>query len=56
MNTTYAYAIGYYDGRSEGVDNNPYEDRELRHSYRLGYDRGVSDYCHYEECLDINLD
>lgn len=55
MNTTYAYAIGYYDGRAEGVDNNPYEDSELKHSYRLGYDKGVADYCHYEECLDIYL-
>jgi hypothetical protein len=55
MNTNYAYAIGYYDGRAEGVYNNPYEDKEMAHNYKIGYDRGVADYCHYEECLEINL-
>jgi hypothetical protein len=48
MNTYYEYALGYYDGRAEGVYNNPYEDREMRHAYKLGYDKGVADYCHYE--------
>lgn len=41
-----AYAIGYYDGRAEGVDNNPYKAGEdaLRHMYRRGYDAGVADF------------
>ena len=56
MNTNYAYAVGYYDGRAEGVYNNPYEDKEMNHSYKLGYDRGVADFCHYEECLEIQLE
>lgn len=51
MNNNYSYAVGYYDGRAEGVYNNPYEDREMSHAYKMGYDRGVADYCHYEECL-----
>jgi hypothetical protein len=49
MNNNYSYAVGYYDGRAEGVYNNPYEDREMSHAYKMGYDKGVADYCHYEE-------
>ena len=44
----YEYARGYFDGRSEGIYNNPYDDKEMHHRYKLGYDRGVADYCHYE--------
>ena len=43
-----AYALGYYDGRSEGVEENMYHDEESRHWYRLGYDAGVADYCAIE--------
>lgn len=42
-----AYAIGYHDGRAEGVESNPYKaDKEdmLRHMYRRGYDAGVTDF------------
>lgn len=43
----YAYAIGYYAGRAEGVENNPYApDDPLRPLYTRGYDCGVTDYCH----------
>lgn len=52
MNTNYEYALGYYGGRANGVYDNPYEDREMQLAYKLGYDRGVADYCHYE--LDEN--
>jgi hypothetical protein len=38
-----AYATGYYDGRSEGIDSNPYTDN-LRHWYRRGYDSGIDDF------------
>ena len=42
----YAYAIGYYAGKAEGVYQNPYDqDKQERHLYTLGYDAGVSDYC-----------
>lgn len=44
----YEYARGYFDGRSEGIYDNPYEDKEMQHNYTLGYYRGVADYCHYE--------
>lgn len=41
-----AYAIGYYDGRAEGVESNPYKAGEdaLRHMYRRGYDAGIAEY------------
>lgn len=39
-----AYAIGYYDGRAEGVSRDPYVADNLRHFYRRGYDAGVADF------------
>jgi hypothetical protein len=49
MNNTYdAYAIGYYDGRHNGVENNVYDESKLRVLYTMGYERGVADYCFYE--------
>lgn len=41
-----AYALGYYHGRSEGVEKDPYVSDELRHLYRRGYDAGVADYAY----------
>lgn len=49
----YAYARGYYDGRVEGVENNPFEDDESRASYSNGYERGVSDYCEETHCDEV---
>lgn len=43
-----AYAIGYFHGRSIGVDNCPYEDDHHRVLYRYGYEAGVADYCEEE--------
>ena len=40
-----AFALGYYDGRTEGVESNPYTD-SLRHFYRRCYDAGVAEYSH----------
>ena len=51
----YEYALGYYAGRAEGVYNNPYEDKVMSHSYKLGYDRGVADFWHYEEALALSF-
>lgn len=48
MNTIQAYAIGYYDGRSNGVENNLFDNSESRVLYTMGYERGVADYCFYE--------
>jgi len=45
----YAYALGYYQGRQEGVLDMPEslpEEQRLR--WKQGYDRGVTDYC-YEQ-------
>ena len=42
-----AFALGYYDGRTEGVESNPYKaggEDALRHMYRRGYDAGVAEY------------
>lgn len=41
-----AYALGYYHGRSEGVEKDPFVADELRHLYRRGYDAGVADYAY----------
>ena len=53
MNYTiaYTYARGYYDGRAKGEEAplpNWFNDEE-RHAYRSGYERGVSDYCEFDE-------
>ena len=45
MNEYEAYALGYYDGRSQGVENNIYQESKLRVMYTMGYERGVADYC-----------
>jgi hypothetical protein len=39
-----AMVRGYYDGRVNGAENNPYLG-ERRFYYRRGYDRGIADYC-----------
>jgi len=43
--TLYAYARGYYDGRSIGVEACPFEYAPLALAYRQGYGVGVADYC-----------
>jgi hypothetical protein len=42
-----SYATGYYDGRATGVSNVPtrWEGELAGRLYRLGYDRGVADFC-----------
>jgi hypothetical protein len=49
MNGYEAYALGYYDGRNNGVEDNFYDESEMRVLYTMGYERGVADYCFYEE-------
>jgi len=48
MNRKEAYALGYYYGRAKGsygyIDFDEMEDT-ICHEFRLGYDRGVADYC-----------
>lgn len=50
MQVTYdnlrAYALGYYDGRAIGQENNIFEDDLDRHLYKRGYDAGIADYCY----------
>jgi len=51
MNTTYAYALGYYAGRALGVEENPYSGEtqaEEHAAYTEGYERGVADYSNKE--------
>ena len=43
----YAYAVGYFDGRTNGIENAPIDDLE-RMYYILGFDRGVADYCEFD--------
>lgn len=49
MNAHYWYARGYYDGRNHGyMADEKLADAmgdQARHSYRMGYDAGVTDYC-----------
>lgn len=50
-----AYALGYFYGRAEGsygLLNLDFNDEE-HHAFKLGYDRGVSDYC---DCDMENLE
>lgn len=47
-----AYGVGYYHGRTHGVEDCPYEDDNLRHYYTRGYEAGVTDYCE----LDLQED
>lgn len=52
LNEIYAYATGYYDGRSEGWEQNKYDpEQSERHWYTLGYETGVADYCREMEEL-----
>ncbi len=46
---SYAYAIGYYHGRSKGEGVNPYDfESPERAAWWEGYDCGVGDYCRYD--------
>lgn len=45
-----AYAQGYWDGRHEGVDCNPYDHADpRRYIYATAYEAGVGDYCRFDE-------
>ena len=48
MSTTYWYARGYYDGRSEGNEDYALQSHLMDEdwdAYDRGYEEGVSDYC-----------
>jgi hypothetical protein len=42
-----AYAVGYHDGRAEGVARLPevWIGSFAESLYKMGYDRGVADFC-----------
>jgi hypothetical protein len=44
----YAYALGYYYGRAEGHDPDPYAAYEdiCKLLYKQGYEAGVADHCY----------
>ena len=50
-NMAYVYARGYYDGRAEGARNTELDwmTPEEVGIYGAGYDRGITDYCEYDE-------
>ncbi len=50
----YAFARGYYDGRSEGNERNPYETEPERTMYCDGYEWGVADYCAEAHPEEVN--
>lgn len=41
----YAFAVGYYDARSKGNENCPFDLDHLKSMYNLGYEAGIHDYC-----------
>jgi hypothetical protein len=43
----YAYAVGYYEGRTTGIERE-YHITECQMYYILGFDRGVADYCEFD--------
>lgn len=48
-NHAFAYAVGYYDARVDGVEDNHYDHADpCRAFYKEGYDRGIADYCTLE--------
>jgi hypothetical protein len=51
----YAYALGYWDGRSKGIESNGFKDSENRMAYDWGYERGVTDYSE-GECDEQQVD
>lgn len=47
----YMFAVGYHQGRGVGTWEHPLWEEwssEEQRLYRLGYDSGVSDYCHFD--------
>jgi hypothetical protein len=56
-NEMIAYAKGYWDGRHEGVENNPYDPSDpLRVYYTASYEAGVGDFCRFDmENQEIEL-
>ena len=53
----YAFARGYFDARSEGVENNPYHPEtqaDCRAFYGDGYDWGITDYCAFAHPDEVN--
>lgn len=52
-NEMLAYAVGYFEGRTDGVRaNNTYENDAQRIQYDKGYDAGVYDYITFDEGKD----
>ena len=45
----YVYARGYFDGRANGWTDIEWMTPEEVGIYAEGYDRGVTDYCQYDE-------
>lgn len=53
----YVYARGYFDGRAQGytdMDKDWMTDQE-KEVFEEGFQRGVSDYCEFDERLNIKI-
>jgi hypothetical protein len=44
-----AYALGYFEGRVLGVESHDQKNDKERYFYKQGYDRGVVDFCEFDE-------
>ena len=44
-----AFLYGWRDGYECGKDNCPFVADDRRHAYRVGYDRGIAEYCTEKE-------
>jgi hypothetical protein len=53
----YAFARGYLDACTDGVERNQYDPDEqstMRQAYRDGYDAGIADYCAKAHPEEVN--
>jgi hypothetical protein len=54
MEKTNPYLKGFNHGLKKGYENNPYSMDAYRWLYKVGYDAGVSEYCHINHPEDEN--
>lgn len=58
FNKAYVFARGYFDGRANGNKETPLDwmTPEEVGIYGAGYDRGISDFCEFDERLEVELE
>jgi hypothetical protein len=50
----YAYALGYFHGRTVGVYDNLFDGEPEAHLFKQGYDSGVADYCEWDTESEVS--